>query len=110
MATLDRTRPLVGAQALGIAQGALDYALSYAKNRVQFGQPIASFQGLQFVLAEMATKIEAARQLVYKAAFFIESAGQAGVIFVDQLPKTPSGKILKRDLRVVYRDFFASKQ
>nr|WP_027717858.1 acyl-CoA dehydrogenase family protein [Desulfovirgula thermocuniculi] len=78
MATLDRTRPVVGAQALGIAQGALDYALGYAKNRVQFGQAIASFQGIQFMLAEMATKVEAARQLVYKAAFFIESAVQKG--------------------------------
>lgn len=78
MMTLDRTRPVIGAQAVGIAQGALDYALSYAKERVQFGKPIASFQGLQFMLADMGTKIEAARQLVYKAAFLIEDAAANG--------------------------------
>jgi len=79
MMTLDRTRPVIGAQAVGIAQGALDYALNYAKERVQFSKPIASFQGIQFMLADMATKVEAARQLVYKAAFLIESAAQNNV-------------------------------
>jgi alkylation response protein AidB-like acyl-CoA dehydrogenase len=68
LAVLDRSRPGIGAQALGIAEGALDYAISYAKERQQFGQPIASFQGLQFMLADMATQIEAARHLVYLAA------------------------------------------
>jgi alkylation response protein AidB-like acyl-CoA dehydrogenase len=65
---LDHSRPGIGAQALGIAEGAFDYALNYAKERHQFGQPIASFQGLQFMLADMATQIEAARHLVFAAA------------------------------------------
>jgi alkylation response protein AidB-like acyl-CoA dehydrogenase len=68
LSVLDRSRPGIGAQALGIAEGALDYAVGYAKERRQFGQPIASFQGLQFMLADMATQIEAARHLVYLAA------------------------------------------
>jgi alkylation response protein AidB-like acyl-CoA dehydrogenase len=65
---LDHSRPGIGAQALGIAEGAFDYALNYAKERQQFGQPIASFQGLQWMLADMATQIEAARHLVFFAA------------------------------------------
>jgi alkylation response protein AidB-like acyl-CoA dehydrogenase len=65
---LDHSRPGIGAQALGIAGGAFEYALNYAKERQQFGQPIASFQGLQWMLADMATQIEAARHLVYFAA------------------------------------------
>lgn len=68
MMTLDRTRTGIGAQALGIAQGALDLAIEYARQRVQFNQPIASFQGIQFMLADMATKVEASRLLVYNAA------------------------------------------
>ena len=68
MKTFDRTRPGVGAQAVGIAQGAFDEALEYAKQRVQFGKPITSFQSLQFMLADMATEIEAARALVYATA------------------------------------------
>ena len=66
--TLDHTRLTIGAQALGIAQGSLDYALGYVKERSQFGKPIASFQAVQFMLADMAMKIEAARQLIYVAA------------------------------------------
>jgi alkylation response protein AidB-like acyl-CoA dehydrogenase len=66
--TLDHTRVTIGAQAVGIAQGALDYALAYVKERRQFGKAIADFQGIQFTLAEMAMKLEAARQLVYRAA------------------------------------------
>jgi alkylation response protein AidB-like acyl-CoA dehydrogenase len=65
---LDHSRPGIGAQALGIAEGAFEYALNYAKERQQFGKPIASFQGLQWMLADMATEIEAARHLVYFAA------------------------------------------
>lgn len=76
MMTLDCTRPVIGGQAVGIAQGALDYAVGYAKERVQFGKPIAMFQGIQFMLADMCTKVEAARQLVYKAAHLIENAGK----------------------------------
>src|SRR5579884_1118504 len=70
--TLDRTRPGIGAQALGIAQGALDLAVSYSKQRIQFGRPIADNQGIQFMLADMATKVEAARLLVYNAAEMID--------------------------------------
>ncbi len=76
MMTLDRTRPSIGAQALGIAQGALDHAVSYAKERVQFGAPIAKLQGIQFMIADMAIQVEAARQLVYYSAALVESAGR----------------------------------
>jgi alkylation response protein AidB-like acyl-CoA dehydrogenase len=68
MKTLDHTRVTIAAQAIGIAQGALDYALEYAKERKQFGKPIADFQGLQFMLADMGMKVEAARQMTYAAA------------------------------------------
>jgi alkylation response protein AidB-like acyl-CoA dehydrogenase len=66
--TLDHTRLTIGAQALGIAQGAYEYALGYTKEREQFGKPISQFQAVQFMLADMAMKIEAARQLIYVAA------------------------------------------
>ncbi|MFW6205525.1 MAG: acyl-CoA dehydrogenase family protein [Actinomycetota bacterium] len=66
--TLDHTRVTIGAQAVGIAAGALEAATAYVKERQQFGQPIADFQGVQFMLADMAMKLEAARQLVYRAA------------------------------------------
>ena len=68
MRTLDHTRVTIAAQAVGIAQGALDFALDYAQQRQQFGRPIAEFQGLQFMLADMGIRIEAARQLTYAAA------------------------------------------
>ncbi|MCP9944034.1 acyl-CoA dehydrogenase family protein [Streptomyces somaliensis] len=68
MKTLDHTRITIAAQALGIAQGALDYAKGYVKERKQFGKAIADFQGVQFMLADMAMKLEAARQLTYAAA------------------------------------------
>ncbi|MGW1757812.1 acyl-CoA dehydrogenase [Streptomyces mirabilis] len=68
MKTLDHTRITIAAQALGIAQGALDYAKGYVQERKQFGKAIADFQGIQFMLADMAMKIEAARQLTYAAA------------------------------------------
>jgi len=68
MRTLDHTRITIAAQAIGIAQGALDYALGYVKERKQFGKAIAEFQGLQFMLADMGMKLEAARQLTYAAA------------------------------------------
>ncbi|WP_329019863.1 acyl-CoA dehydrogenase family protein [Streptomyces sp. NBC_00690] len=68
MKTLDHTRITIAAQALGIAQGALDYAKGYVKERKQFGKPISDFQGVQFMLADMAMKLEAARQLTYAAA------------------------------------------
>ncbi|MEO9324815.1 acyl-CoA dehydrogenase family protein [Nocardioides sp. C4-1] len=66
--TLDHTRVTIGAQAVGIAQGALDLATDYVKQRQQFGKRIADFQGIQFMLADMAMKLEAARQMVYVAA------------------------------------------
>jgi alkylation response protein AidB-like acyl-CoA dehydrogenase len=68
MKTLDHTRVTIAAQAVGIAQGALDFALGYVKERKQFGKPIAEFQGLQFMLADMGMKLEAARQMTYVAA------------------------------------------
>jgi len=73
MKTLDKSRPGVAAQALGIAQGAFDLALDYAKNRIQFGHPIASLQAIQFMLADMATSIESARALLYMAAKNIDA-------------------------------------
>jgi alkylation response protein AidB-like acyl-CoA dehydrogenase len=72
LTTLDHTRPGIGAQAVGIAQGALDLAVSYAKQRIQFNKPIAENQGLQFMLADMATKVEASRLLVYNVAEMID--------------------------------------
>jgi len=69
---LDRTRALVGAMAVGIARAALEYAVEYAKDRVQFSAPIASKQGIAFMLAEMATSIEAARALVWRAAWMAD--------------------------------------
>jgi alkylation response protein AidB-like acyl-CoA dehydrogenase len=72
--TLDHTRITIAAQALGIAQGALDYALGYVTERRQFGRPVAEFQGLQFMIADMAMKLEAARQLTYAAAARSERA------------------------------------
>jgi alkylation response protein AidB-like acyl-CoA dehydrogenase len=68
LATLDHTRITIAAQAIGIAQGALDYAAGYVKERRQFGKAVAEFQGIQFMLADMAMKVEAARQLTYAAA------------------------------------------
>jgi len=68
MQTLDHTRVTIAAQALGIAQGALDFAKGYVRERKQFGKPIADFQGIQFMLADMGMKLEAARQLTYAAA------------------------------------------
>ena len=76
MRTLDMTRPGIGAQAVGIAQGALDVALAYARERKQFGQPIASFQAVGHMLADMATEIEAARALVYAVARTIDSGAK----------------------------------
>jgi alkylation response protein AidB-like acyl-CoA dehydrogenase len=74
LATLDHTRITIAAQALGIAQGALDYAAGYVRERKQFGQAIGEFQGIQFMLADMAMKVEAARQLTYAAAARSERA------------------------------------
>ncbi|GAA4686083.1 acyl-CoA dehydrogenase [Streptomyces youssoufiensis] len=78
MKTLDHTRITIAAQALGIAQGALDYAKGYVKERKQFGKPIGDFQGVQFMLADMAMKLEAARQLTYAAAAKSERVAAGG--------------------------------
>ena len=73
MKTFDKSRPMVAAQAVGIAQGAYEIAAKYSKERHQFGKPISSFQAIQFMLADMATQIEAARSLVYSTAKMIDS-------------------------------------
>jgi len=72
MKTFDHSRPGVGAQALGIAQGAMEAAVEYAHTRVQFGKPISSFQGIQWMLADMATKVETARSLIYTVARMVD--------------------------------------
>ena len=76
MMTLDRARPGVAAQAVGLAQGALDYALAYTTRRKQFGQTLTGFQMVQQLLADMATKVEAARQLVYASARMIDAGAK----------------------------------
>jgi butyryl-CoA dehydrogenase len=76
MKTLDSSRPGVAAQALGIAAGALDEAVAYSRQRRQFGKPICSFQGVQFMLADMATQVEAARAMIYAAARHIDSGAK----------------------------------
>jgi butyryl-CoA dehydrogenase len=78
MKTFDLSRPGVAAQALGIAQGALDLAVKYAKERQQFGKSISSFQGIQWMIADMATQIEAARSLIYATARMVD-AGKTDV-------------------------------
>jgi len=80
LATLDHTRITIAAQALGIAQGALDYATGYVKERRQFGRAVAEFQGVQFMLADMAMKTEAARQLTYAAAARSERAMSGEIV------------------------------
>jgi alkylation response protein AidB-like acyl-CoA dehydrogenase len=72
MKTFDASRPGVGAQALGIAQGALDLAVDWAITRKQFGSPVSSFQGLRFLLADMAMQVEAARALIYATSRHID--------------------------------------
>ncbi len=74
LATLDRTRPGIAAQALGIAQGALDFAVDYARQRSQFGKPIFENQAIQFMLADMDIKVEAARRLVYHVGGLIDAS------------------------------------
>ncbi len=76
MKTFDKTRPGIGAQAVGVAQGAFEEAAKYAIEREQFGKKIASFQAIRHILADMATKIEAARALVYSAARMIDSGAK----------------------------------
>ncbi|MBC8093015.1 MAG: acyl-CoA dehydrogenase family protein [Pseudonocardia sp.] len=84
--TLDHTRPTIGAQAVGIAAGALEVAISYVKERKQFGKHLAEFQGLQFMIADMAMKVESARQLVYVAASRAER-GEPDLGFISSAAK-----------------------
>ncbi len=84
--TLDHTRLTIGAQAVGIAQGAIDYCIGYVKQRKQFGRPIGEFQGVSFMLADMAMKAEAARSLIYSAAAKSE-IGSPDLTFVSAAAK-----------------------
>ncbi|GAG94309.1 unnamed protein product, partial [marine sediment metagenome] len=86
MRTFDQSRPAVGAQAVGVAQAALEEALNYSKVRKQFGTLISSFQAIQHMLADMATNIEAARALVYHAAKVIDS-GEKNVTRLSSMSK-----------------------
>jgi alkylation response protein AidB-like acyl-CoA dehydrogenase len=86
LATLDHTRPTIGAQAVGIAQGALEAAIAYTKERRQFRQPISDFQAVQFMLADMAMKVEAARLMVYTAAARAER-GEPALGFISSASK-----------------------
>jgi alkylation response protein AidB-like acyl-CoA dehydrogenase len=90
MATLDRTRPATGSLAVGIAQAALDAAVGYAKERQQFGQPIAAFQGIQFMLADMAMQTHAARLMVHHAARQVD-AGVSGNTYEASMAKCWAG-------------------
>ena len=86
MKTLDYSRPAIAAQALGIAQGAFDVASRYATERVQFGRPIAEFEGIQFMLADMAMKLESSRLLVYKALAMCD-AGDPRMTYFSSIAK-----------------------
>lgn len=86
LATLDHTRPTIGAQAVGVAQGALDAAIAYTKDRKQFGKAISQFQGVEFMIADMAMKTEAARLMVYNAAARAER-GEGNLGFISAASK-----------------------
>jgi len=86
LATLDHTRPTIGAQAVGVAQGALDAAIAYVKDRKQFGKTISQFQGVEFMIADMAMKVEAARLMVYTAAARAER-GEPNLGFISSASK-----------------------
>jgi len=99
--TLNEGRIAIGGQMTGLAQGALDHAIAYAKQRRQFGKPIADFQAVQFTLAEMATDVEAARQLVYNAARlrdagrpFVREAAMAK-LFASQIAETVASRAVE---------------
>lgn len=79
MKTFDRTRSAVGAAGVGLARAALEYAVDYAKTRIQFGKPIATFQAIAFKIAQMAMEIEAARLLVWKAAWMVDKGMPCGL-------------------------------
>ena len=99
MKTLDFSRPGVAAQALGIAAGAAEYALNYAKERIAFGKPIISFQGISFKLADMFIETEAARQLLYKcAAVFQELPKDMSRLLPEQIRLSSASKTLCGDV------------
>ncbi len=120
MAFFNRTRLHVAAQGVGVAQGALDRAVRHVKNREQFGQPLARFQGVQFKVAEMATRVEAARGLVYRAAARVDAgvvdhgliamakwlAGETGVRVADEALQLHGGYgyLAENDVERLYRD------
>lgn len=95
LVTLDHTRPTIGAQAVGIAQGALDVAIGYVKQRRQFGKALAEFQALQFMIADAAMQIEAARSLVYQAAAATER-GDANKGFLASAAKCLASDVAMR--------------
>jgi alkylation response protein AidB-like acyl-CoA dehydrogenase len=96
MKTFDASRPGVGAQALGMAQGALDLAVDYAIGRRQFGAPVSSFQGLRFMLADMATEVEAARALVYATARYVDSEPKHRPTIYSAMSKLFAGDVAMR--------------
>ncbi len=93
MKTFDASRPGVGAQALGIAQGALDLAVDYAIGRKQFGHPVSSFQGLRFMLADMAMSVEAARALIYAVSRHIDSGSKTRPTMYSAMSKCFAGDV-----------------
>ncbi len=120
MEFFNRTRLHVAAQGVGVAQGALDKAVRHVKNREQFGQPLAAFQGVQFKIAEIATRVEAARGLVYRAAALVDAgtvdhkliamakwlAGETGVRVTDEALQLHGGYgyLAENDVERFYRD------
>lgn len=94
METFNKSRPLIGARGVGLAQGAIDHASEYIRNRVAFGRKISDFQGIRWMLADMAIQTEAARSLVYKAAAMVD-AGAAGV---DLAPIAAMAKCFATDI------------
>ena len=101
MQTLDGGRIGIAAQALGIAQGALDASIAYAKERIQFGKPIASLEAIQFMIADMATEIDASRLLVYRAASFVDNGrpygteGAMAKLFASETASRVAGKAIQ---------------
>lgn len=87
MKTLDLNRPTIAAGSLGLAQGALDAAITYSKERVQFGKPVAEFQGMQFKLADMAIKVEVARNMLYNCAEEIDSGDHSRLNLLSSITK-----------------------
>lgn len=90
LATLDRTRPPIAAGAVGAARGAMEHAIRYSKERKQFNQPIANFQAIQFMLADMATKVESGRLLCYQAAWLLDEGKHEQGTFASALAKRVS--------------------